>query len=104
MQGTPRLIAALLYGSGLRLMEALGLRVQEYSFIQRAVSSAVKSSSVQKQGTSHTFRHSFATHLPEAGYNIRTVRELPGHKSLKTTIIYTHVMNKGRLAVRSPLD
>ncbi|MFC2085307.1 integron integrase [Bacteroidota bacterium] len=74
------------------------------STVQKAVKSAISKSGILKQGSPHTFRHSFATHLLEDGYDIRTVQELLGHKSVRTTMIYTHVLNKGGLGVRSPLD
>ena len=186
MRGVDQLVAGLLYGSGLRLLEALQLRVKDVDFerrevmvrrgkgakdritiladaqrlplaryldelrerfqetgttvelpdalrkkylnaerewvwqwvfpgrggryhlhptaVQRAFRAAVKAGGISKPASCHTLRHSFATHLLEAGYDIRTVQELLGHHDVRTTMMYTHVLNRGRLAVRSPGD
>jgi integron integrase len=190
LRGVGRVVAALLYGSGLRLLEALQLRVKDIDFergeivvrrgkgakdrvtilaegqklalrrylervrleherevgagggwvdlpealgvkypaagrewawqwvfpgqqrrhhlhptvVQRAFRAAVRASGITKPASCHTLRHSFATHLLEAGYDIRTVQELMGHGDVRTTMLYTHVLNRGRLAVQSPAD
>lgn len=74
------------------------------SLVQRAVKEAVARAGLSKRASCHTFRHSFATHLLESGYDIRTVQELLGHRDLKTTMIYTHVLKRGPAGIRSPLD
>ena len=170
LEGTPQLVPLLLYGSGLRLLEALQLRCSpscaspwpsvagrmtgtwhraaaraaawrvcpevtarsssvglavrlpghppsstgecgaadpallHESVIQRAVRRAAVEAGITKRVTCHTLRHSFATHLLQDGYDIRTVQELRGHREVATTMIYTHVLNRGGLGVRSPAD
>jgi len=74
------------------------------SAVQRVVKRAVTASGIHKRATCQTMRHSFATHLLEDGYDIRTVQELLGHTSVRTTMLYTHVLNRGGMAVLSPLD
>ena len=85
----------------------LGVPVRHHLYakrVQRAVQQAVRRAGLTQAASCHTLRHCFATHLLEDGYDIRTVQELLGHSDLKTTMIYTHVMNKGAKGVRSPLD
>lgn len=74
------------------------------SSVQKMVKGAVRRSGIAKNASCHTFRHSFATHLLENGSDIRTVQELLGHADVRTTMIYTHVLNKGPMGVRSPID
>ena len=82
----------------------LGRHHVDESGLQKEVRRAARSAGIQKPVGCHTFRHSFATHLLESGSDIRTVQELLGHADVKTTMIYTHVLNRGGLGVRSPLD
>jgi integron integrase len=81
-----------------------GRHHMDESLVQKAVKDAVARAGLTKRATCHTFRHSFATHLLEGGYDIRTIQELLGHNDVKTTMIYTHVLNRGPTGVRSPID
>lgn len=84
--------------------EKQGRHHVDESILQKAFKEALKKAGLVKRATCHTLRHSFATHLLEDGYDIRTVQELLGHKDVRTTMIYTHVLNRGGRGVRSPAD
>ena len=74
------------------------------TIVQRAMKEAVRRVGIAKHASCHTLRHSFATHLLEAGYDIRTIQELLGHRDVRTSVIHTHVLNRGGQGVRSPID
>ena len=123
LTGVPRLVGLLLYGSGLRVLESVRLRAHDLDLTRNevlvragkgnkdrrtvlpaALKAATTAAGLVKAVTPHTFWHAFATHPIEAGQDIRTVQALLGHASVETTMIYTHVLNRGGLGATSPAD
>ncbi|MDY0040227.1 MAG: tyrosine-type recombinase/integrase, partial [Desulforhabdus sp.] len=102
LQGAVWLTANLLYCSGLRLMECARLRVKDIDFQYRQLVVREGKAGIAKQGSCHSLRHSFATHLLQSGYDIRTGQEPSGHSDANITMVYTHVLNRGGKGVRSP--